>query len=120
MLRVPAEMPVAKQQDASICLCLSVPEERRGLQHGADLNHRTVPLPLPGESSLHPVCWFALPWCAVLGGDSTGTWDKIWYQYLSARYHSAIWGHFAAVHNAWGKQVSLWARNWAALFKGAA
>lgn len=108
MLRVPGEMPVAKQQDASICLCLSFPEERRGLQHGADLNHRTVPLPLPGESSLHPVCQSALPGCGVLGGDATGTWDKTQYHCPSARYHSAIWGHLAAVHTAWGKQVSLW------------
>lgn len=54
-------------QDASIHLCLSLPEERGGLQqHGADLNHRTVPLPLPGEFALHPLCWSTLPGRASL------------------------------------------------------
>lgn len=53
----PGEMPAAEQQDASIHLCLSLPEERRRLQqHGADLHHRTLPLPLPGEASLLPLC----------------------------------------------------------------
>lgn len=37
-------------------LCLSLPEEGGGLQqHGADLHHRAVPLPLSGESSSCPL-----------------------------------------------------------------